>query len=215
MQGISKKVIDNAMDYDAYRNLIHQKFAENYTTSGENSEEMLHYTDLNIARMKRLDRTIQLVPETIGFLEGLERPLIWLVITEGWCGDAAQILPVVNTMANQSDKITLKLILRDQHLDIMDAFLTNGTRAIPILLILDANTLEVLGTWGPRPTDAQGIISTAKAESKDLATVQKESAMEAAKITLHKWYTKDKGFQIQQEIIVALQALAVQLEGVG
>ena len=60
--------------------------------------------------MNRLDKTIQLSDEVIKKLKNFDTNYIWLVLSEGWCGDAAQIVPVIHKMAEVSDKIELKLL---------------------------------------------------------------------------------------------------------
>ena len=60
------------------------------------SEDLLNYSKLNDRRMTRLDKTIQLSHETLLALKKNDKPITWLVLTEGWCGDAAQALPVIN-----------------------------------------------------------------------------------------------------------------------
>lgn len=205
MKKIDKQVVENAFTYDSYRQLIDELMANNKTTGNNHSEAMLNYTKMNIARMNRLDKRAKLTEETIKNLMKIELPVIWLVITEGWCGDAAQILPVLNKMALQNEHIDLKFILRDDHLDIMDAFLTNGGRSIPKVLILDADTLEVKKTWGPRPAEMQEMIMRAKAES--LATedpdLRKQINLDSTK-NLHLWYAKDKTLTTQREFLSEL-----------
>ena len=75
--------------------------------------------------MSRLDKKIQLSQETLLTLKKIDKPITWLVLSEGWCGDAAQTLPVINKIANESDLISLKIIFRDEHDELMNYFLTN------------------------------------------------------------------------------------------
>jgi len=160
---------------------------------------------LNLSRMNRLDKRNRLTETTLEALAKINRRVIWLVLTEGWCGDAAQIVPVLNHMAATNDNITLRFILRDENLAIADAFLTNGARAIPKVLVLDATTLEVLTTWGPRPAEMQKMVLDAKAVS--LATEDKEERKAIAKASannLHLWYAKDKTKTIQEEFLAVL-----------
>ena len=107
--------------------------------------------------MKRLDKTSKLSQETIVALKSIDAPVTWLVLTEGWCGDAAQSLPIINKIASESTQITLKIILRDDHEELMNHFLTNGGKSIPKLIALNAKN-EVLNTWGPRPTVATKMV---------------------------------------------------------
>ena len=116
-----------------------------------------------------------------------------MVLSEGWCGDAAQIVPVIHKMAEVTDKIELKIALRDDNDVLMQHFLTNGGKAIPKLIILDAESFQVLADWGPRPHGAKQLIVDYKATHGVVD--------EAAKIELQKWYLHDKGLSIQQEIL--------------
>ncbi len=206
MKKIEKQVIDTAYNYKSYRQLVDELFAQNKTTGTNHSESMVNYTKINITRMNRLDKKTKLTEATIQQLSEINRPVIWLAITEGWCGDAAQILPVLNKMALSNEHITLKFILRDQHLDIMDAFLTNGGRSIPKVLILNAETLEVLRTWGPRPVEMQKMVMDAKAESLDTEDMElkKQINAESSK-NLHLWYAKDKTLTTQKEFLEAVE----------
>lgn len=205
MKNIPIAVVKQAYTYDSYRRLIDTLFAENKTTGTDHSEAMLHYTKLNLSRMNRLDKRSRLTDHTIQRLATIDRPVVWLVLTEGWCGDAAQIVPVLNHMAATNDNITLRFILRDENLTIADAFLTNGARAIPKVLVLDAKTLEVLTTWGPRPAEMQKMVLDAKAAS--LATedeVERKAISEASANNLHLWYAKNKTEAIQTEFLEVL-----------
>lgn len=196
-QVITTEVIANARSYEAYRAFIQERLSNNQSTGTNHSESMVGYTTLNDKRMKRLDKTTKLTSETLAALANIERPQIWLVITEGWCGDAAQSVPVMEKMAAQSQNVELKLILRDENLDIMDAFLTNGGRSIPKLIVLDAETLEVLGDWGPRPAAAQELFWEAK-NSPDFNYPQVQKDLQI-------WYTKDKSLSTQSELVELIE----------
>jgi hypothetical protein len=120
------------------------------------------------------------------------------VISEGWCGDAAQLVPVFHKMAELSPRIELKIALRDDNDDLMHLFLTNGSRSIPKLIIIDKNTLEVLGDFGPRPEGAKQLILDYKAEHGVVD--------ETAKTNLQLWYLHDKGLSTQQEVMEVMRA---------
>jgi hypothetical protein len=195
---ITPEVIQSAYSYEEYRELIDRLLADNKTTGENHSEAMIHYTLMNVHRMKRLDKQISLLPELEQVLSSVSKPLIWLVLTEGWCGDAAQIVPLFEKMASQNEKITLRFILRDEHLDIMDEFLTNErSRSIPKLICLDADTLEVLGSWGPRPEEAQDLFMS-------LASSEETTWQEVAE-KLHKWYADDKTESVQREFLAVFE----------
>lgn len=202
MKYIAQSVLDNAYTYGTYRQLIDDLFAQNKTTGEDHSEAMLHYTKLNLSRMNRLDRKSRLTEATIEQLDKIERPVTWLVITEGWCGDAAQIVPVLNHMALENENITLRFILRDKNEAVIDAFLTNNARSIPKIIILDTATKEVLNAWGPRPVEVQKMVMDAKAEglATDDLELRKQISTNAAE-QLHLWYARDKTKGIQNEFL--------------
>ncbi len=158
---------------------------------------LLDYIKLNVQRMKRLDKTVELGPDVYHALDHLERPLYWVVITEGWCGDAAQNVPVLAKMEEASNgKIKMDLVLRDDNLELMDLYLTNGGRSIPKLICFDAETKEELATWGPRPAEAQELFKKLKAEG-----TPKEEFIAA----IHNWYANDKTQKLQLELAELLQ----------
>lgn len=191
---ITRDIIENAFKYDEYRELIDHLFEQDKTTGENHSESMLHYTKMNMHRMSRLDKQVDLQDELIQNLKDLDRSLIWLILTEGWCGDAAQIIPTIQKMADQTKMIQTRYILRDEHLEIMDQFLTDGrARSIPKLICLDSKTLEVLGEWGPRPAQAQQLFKQMKSND---AYSWRETAE-----NLHKWYSDDQTESVQDEFI--------------
>ena len=130
-----KKIIENslktAISYSAYRSLVNNLLIKGKSTGPEQSEDLTNYSLLNDRRMKRLDKTIKISEETIQEFQKVKQPQTWLVLTEGWCGDAAQNLPILNKIASDTANIDLKIVLRDENLDLMDLFLTNGGRSIP------------------------------------------------------------------------------------
>ena len=154
MQSIIEKSLAKSCSYLEYRSTITALLQQGKVTGREQSEALVHYTELNEVRMTRLDKTVTIGIENIQKLQQLERDYIWLVISEGWCGDAAQIIPVIQKMADCNEKIELKIVFRDENEDLMNLFLTNGTKSIPKLIVLDKKTGNVVGDFGPRPQGA-------------------------------------------------------------
>lgn len=200
MKKITRDIIHNAWTYDDYRTKVDELFADGKTTGDNHSEAMLNYMKMNIFRMKRLDKTTRLTENTLTQIKKENRKITWLVITEAWCGDAAQVIPVLNKLAAENENIDLKLILRDENLEVMDQFLTNGTRSIPILIVLDSETLEVLNSWGPRPVEVQEMVMDAKSQA--LANPDESAEIwNEVKKNSQLWYAKDKTKSIQEEIL--------------
>ncbi len=192
MKEIIQNAILNSLSYAEYRKLASDLVAQGKPTGHDLSEALAHYAELNETRMNRLEKTITLTDAVIQTLQNSSKNAIWLVLAESWCGDAAQILPVLNKMSEASNTIQLNIVLRDDHDALMQLFLTNGAKSIPKLIILDAQTLNVVADWGPRPLGAKQLIEEYKATHGVVD--------ETGKIELQKWYLHDKGISIQQEI---------------
>ena len=199
MNFLIEKSLAKGHDYNEYREILANLLKEGKTSGNEQSEALVHYSELNEVRMNRLEKTITISENNILKLQKLKHKYIWLVISEGWCGDAAQILPIIYKMSEHSKNIDLNIVFRDENEDLMSLFLTNGTKSIPKLIILDKNTLEVLGDFGPRPKGAQKFISDYKAQ---FGVVD-----EKAKTDLQLWYLHDKGLSTQNEIMEILNSL--------
>ncbi len=180
-----KENIAKGINYQEYRNIVTQHVEKGTSTGPVQSEELSNYTLLNNSRMKRLDKTTKVSEELENKYKNYKGNVTWLVITESWCGDAAQNIPVMNKLAELNEGIDLKLVSRDDNPELMDEFLTNGARAIPKLIAFDNNKEEVIGLWGPRPTVATKMVADYKKEHGKLTPEFKKD--------LQVWYNKDKG----------------------
>ena len=185
-----KSYIEKSLTYAEYLKLIDDLLAEGKTTGETQSETMFGYGKLNRQRMKRLGKTIKLNESLKEKARGVNRPMIWLVITEGWCGDAAQNISVIEKIAAESANIETRYVLRDENLELMDKYLTNNARSIPKLICLDAETLKELGTWGPRARAAMNYFHEMKAQG-----LEKPQMMES----LQRWYLQNDEQAIQNE----------------
>ena len=195
MKDIITSSLDKSMSYAAYRNLVQKLIKEGKSTGPEQSEVLLNYSVLNDKRMNRLDKTLQLSEETIRILKNISEPKTWLVLTESWCGDAAQTLPVINKIAEESNKINFKVVLRDENEELMNQFLTNGGKSIPKLIVLDKEN-NVLNSWGPRPSEATKMVNEYK---------EKHGVLDANfKQQLQVWYNKNKGKNTEKDLIQLL-----------
>ncbi|MFM1745070.1 MAG: hypothetical protein RLZZ630_1007 [Bacteroidota bacterium] len=185
----------HGLDYATYCTLIDRLLEEGKTTGGQKDSDLVSYARLNRQRMRRIEKTEGLRPDLIVLLHALKtNPRGLLVFTEGWCGDAAQIVPWINKMQEAAGEgLQVTYLLRDAHLEWMDHFLTNGTRSIPKAVLYDLNDGTVLRTWGPRPAS----IAARLAELKKDTTLTKEIISE----NLHTWYNKDKGQAIQDDFV--------------
>ena len=192
-----KELIENALNrsisYDQYKNLVIDLLTKDRSTGNIQNLDYLNYSKLGMARIKRIDKTYKLSDRAKIQLEKLDQEQIWLVISEGWCGDAAHVLPIMNKMAQHTAKIDLKIVLRDENDTLMDQFLTNGSRSIPKLIVLDKKENKVIATWGPRPSEASKMVQDQKA---NFGILDKDFKKE-----LQVWYNKNKGQNIEQDLL--------------
>ena len=198
MKNIIEKSLGNSYTYQEFRDLVSHLLTEDKSTGHTQSEAITGFSLLNDRRMKRLDKTIKVSEETIAEMNTINEPQTWLVIAEGWCGDAAQNLPVINKIAETSNLIDFKVVLRDDNEDLMNLFLTNGGKAIPKLIALDKDN-NVIDTWGPRPTVATQMVADYKAEHGVIDAKFKQD--------LQVWYNKDKGLSVQDDFVKLVKNL--------
>lgn len=197
---ITKEIIETAYTYTSYRDMLDKLMAKHQTTGSDQSDEMLEYARVNIHRMQRLEKTVVINNDLSAQVMNIKKPLVFLVITEGWCGDAAQNVPVLSFMEKLTQNIELKLILRDENPDIMNLYLTGGSKSIPKVICLEKETLKELFVWGPRPEACQQIMLDLKNKG-----VSKKERGEA----IHTWYAKDKTQSLQKEFTQLLQNLSL------
>ena len=196
MKALIQQCLATSYSYQEYRKLVSDLLAEGKSTGPNQTEDLTHFSMLNVKRMDRLDKKIELSEDTILRLQKLDKKQLWLVLTEGWCGDAAQNLPVIEKMAKQSSHIELRLILRDENPEVMNLFLTNGAQAIPKLISFDEE-LNVLFTWGARPSIATQMVTDYKAKHGKLDPEFKKN--------LQVWYNKDKGQNVQSDVVTLIE----------
>ncbi len=195
-----ENIFATAYSYQEYRALVDKLVAEGKTTGDTQNDRLLEFTKLNIQRMNRIDKTVQLSQETISKLSQSTKSYKWLLIGDAWCGDCAQIIPVINKIAESvPDKIILKIVSRDTHAGLVEKYNPNGSKSIPRLLILEKLYEEPLTTWGPRPKPAQDIMLNWK-NNQDTIT------WEDFEKSLHLWYAKDKGQTIINELVAVIDA---------
>lgn len=193
---VTNKDMDNSISFNEYYTLIEKLSNEGGTTGDDQSKTYVEHTKLNYSRIKRILKTTEPLAEVTNTTDCFNDKITWLVIAESWCGDAAQNVPVMQKMAEVNPNINLRVILRDENPDLMNRYLTNGGKSIPILICLDEN-LNELGTWGPRPKVLQDWLKKEKANPTMEMSVLKEQ--------FQVWYTKDKGQTLQQEMLLLMK----------
>lgn len=187
---ISQK-LSSALDYSEFKKLSEEIINSLQTKSLDDEEKSLfEYRKLNLARVNRVEKTYEPSNKIKEKILNAGKQ-IWLVITEDWCGDSAQNLPAIAKIASLNNNIDLKIVLRDDNLDLMDLYLTEGKRSIPKLIALDENLNEIF-IWGPRPQKAQEYFDNLKNQGFAKEEIIKE---------IHSWYAKDKCQALENEFI--------------
>lgn len=168
-------------------------WAEQGQTSGkEQSDSRIAFTALNHKRIQRILKTFRVAPKLEELLSSLGGDQYWFVFTESWCGDSAQISPILTKFAAASNgKIHLRFLFRDEHPQLMQKYLTNGGLSIPKLVAFDEQGLELF-QFGPRPASAQKILLDWKQDSGGRTHDDFEKE-------LHTFYAKDRGKSIEAE----------------
>jgi hypothetical protein len=185
-----KDYFEKGVDFETYLAKMEEEAAL------KASEGLLAYVPMNLQRVSRILKTYEVSPALLETFVQIQHKINWLVITENWCGDAAQIVPVMHKIASISEgKINLRLIYRDEHLPLIDAHLTGASRSIPKLIQLDTH-FNLSAVWGPRPNEAQQLVLDLK---KNPATADKYSE------ELHKWYALNKQAFIERDLIKSIQ----------
>ena len=188
---IAGKSIARSFTYETFVNKVEAKNISDSDIQLDVEEKKLHgYTKLNLQRMRRVEKTFNVSDELRHLLSSIKTKQNWVVITEGWCGDSAQNLPALAKIAKINPLVELQIIERDSNLEIMDLHLTNGTRSIPILISFDENGNEIF-RWGPRPKEAQQLVTRLKSEG-----MEHDAFIEQ----LHLWYAKNKGVALEREL---------------
>src|ERR1051326_7932789 len=186
--------------YEDYRDNIDKMIHGQSSDLPVQADDKMRFLPLNLQRMKRMEKTVFPDAKLQALLQQINKPLQWIVLAEPWCGDGAQNLPVLNTMAKTNVLIDLKVLLRDSNPDIMDRYLSDGKRSIPKLVCFDTESGEELFTWGARPSSLEKEIISFKEQNP---AYNHDDFL----AFVHSWYARDKGKGIQEDFIFLLSKL--------
>lgn len=193
VKDVLKEALNNGCSYLEYRQMVSDLAKKGASTGPLQTEALAQYTQLNDRRMKRWDKTLKFTDEVVTRIKSVEGKVSWLVITESWCGDASPALPVMHKITEINPNISLKIILRDDNLPVMNRFLTNGAMSIPKLIAIEPKNDEVVATWGPRSIKATSLVEHYKKTNGKLTQEFKQD--------LQVFYNKDKGQSILEDLL--------------
>jgi len=194
---VIKSALERAYSFSQYIELIEKLHLEEKATSFQDNPDFYSYSALGLRRMVRIHKKHTLTAELAQIIETISEPQTWLIISESWCGDASQTLPILVKAAEHNHLITCKIALRDSEPNLMEFYLTNGGKSIPKLAILDKD-LNELGVWGPRPEPAQKLVLENKAKPEPLPYSE-------FNVLIQKWYNSDKGLTTETELVSTLK----------
>ncbi len=195
MDKVIEQSLENSYTYLEYRKLVSDLSVKGETTGPVQTEALAQYTQLNNSRMRRWDKTLKFSEEAVAKIKSIKQKIKWVVLTESWCGDAAPAIPVMHKITELNPNISLCLILRDENLDVMNQFLTNGSMSIPKLITIEEE--DVVGaTWGPRSINATQLVEAYKEEHGKLSPEFKQD--------LQVFYNKDKGQSVLEDLLPLL-----------
>jgi hypothetical protein len=198
MPELNTSIINSVLTFNEFvEEFTKQINVSDINTLNDYDKNYYNYRKLNFQRSSRLEKTFFPTDETKQIFSKINQIQKWIVITESWCGDSAQNLPVIAKLAQLSDNIKFKIVLRDSNLEFMDLHLTNGGRAIPKLIVFDEDENELF-KWGPRPVEAQNLFSRLKNDGIAKSEINKE---------LHLWYGRNRGKEVEREIFELLKGV--------
>ena len=187
---------EKSFSYQEYKSTFEAIIMRSENNIEASEKEMQHYYTLNWARSKRVEKVYTMSDNAKSVLSGLTIKQKWIIITEAWCGDSSQSLPILAALAEyRPDCIEIRMCSRDLYPELLELYKTNGSMGIPKLIAIDSNGKELF-TWGPRPTKAQEVFDALKHDN-----LEKSKIYEA----MHLWYAKDKGQTVEIEIVSLLQ----------
>jgi len=192
---IFSHLLPKADGYPNHLRNVKEQVSQDQTLNDENDQLKSHHARMNLKRMSRWDKVLEIEPDFSEYLESIDVSLTFLVISEAWCGDAAHVLPLMNKMSNLNPSFSLKILLRDEHPELMNAYLTNGNKSIPIVIVLKnkGGIEKELFHWGPCP---EKITDLKKKYKLGEIFNNQDELLEA----IHSWYNNDKSVSMQREL---------------
>ena len=188
------RLLADGLSPAAYQTVMEQQAALDPALLEGVEAERAEFAKLNLHRAGRLKRTWRPSPKLTQQVARIEQPQVWMILTEPWCGDSAQCMPCLEVLAEDVPAVTIRYLLRDSNLEIMDQYLTDGKRSIPIVVAFDKSGKELF-RWGSRPAAAQAVFDLAAAEGLD-----KPAKLEK----LHLFYGRDRGAAFDAEMVAVL-----------
>jgi len=178
------------MNWSEYMNTFDVVITGENRDAPYDKDAYVNYVKMNKRRNDRWLKTQPISESTIKAIKSIDKAQKWILISEPWCGDAAHSTPIIQLMSELNENIDLEIVLRDSS-ELIESYLTNGGKSIPILISRDENG-EDLFVWGPRPREIQSFVEQFK---------ENPVPFEEKNAVVQSWYNEDKGQKTQEEIV--------------
>jgi len=167
---------------------------------GETFAEFMAHPIQSQDMWKAIVHRVSIPLEISARVEALHGHWHLLILNEDWCGDSINIVPIIAKLSESVSNVDVRILARDQNLDIMDAHLTGGkSRSIPIVILLNPE-FEECGWWGPRPRALQKWVV-----EEGMALSKEERYRE-----IRTFYARDRGLTTMSEIVEMLEECCVR-----
>jgi len=183
------------MNWTTYTSKFKEILDGSYTESPYDKADFVEYVKLNNSRLNRWNKKLEIPEDVASIIAKIDTPQTWILIIEHWCGDAANMAPVINKIAESNENITLDIQLRDSEPFLIEQYLTNGGKSVPKLIVRDENGKDIF-TWGPRPSQCQAMVM--KNKDSEMTAQEKKHAIQL-------WYNIDKGQSAFKEIAAEIE----------
>ncbi len=186
--------LEKGLSYEEYIASWENHIGQSLKGLDKKARKYLFYAKYNKERAGRVIDAFKMSEALMSLIDGIDTPQYWMVLTEDWCVDSAYALPIISNAASRNPHINMRILLRDDNLDIMDQYLTDGGRGIPKLVAFSAEGKELF-QWGPRP-------QALKLKREDWKEEGVEGAMLSQKGA--EWYDAGGWQKVETELINAI-----------
>lgn len=150
LQPLALHRMHNGLTFEQYIAIWQERLAQPMKGMDREARRYLFYRRYNMERAGRVEAAYEMSDALKAAVDAIDAPQSWLVLTEDWCVDSAFSLPIISEAISHNPNVNMRILLRDENLDVMDRYLTNGGRSIPKLVVFDEAGQELMD-WGPRP----------------------------------------------------------------
>ena len=193
--------IKKGYSFDQYLERIEDELEEQIEL--DDPKELVPLFAMNLKQSRDIRKNFRYNPGMEKKAKSYNADLKILVISEGWCEDAAQIVPIVDRLA-ETIGVELKIVLRDENLALMEEYHTDGSFSVPMVIGVTPEGEEAF-RFGPRPAKAMVFTNRFK---KDPDKYSKDDFIE----DLDRFYLENHGQDIITEILELVEAYQSELE---